>query len=181
MCPYCESCIKCAKHTQNIQKRPRNSNLSPKRYLIMNKIRDDDRIIQIATERGYSCGERRHAILLTAHSTFTQQTQYTDNMATLNERQFFLLGVATWGQDAKIGKIGHLGWPARVGFRGGLVKPSLDPRALVSPLVPCIGVRLFVAFAAYCSPRGWSRDGAENSKKGKNWQRGTHRKLHSSG
>ena len=91
MCPYCESCIKCAKHTQNIQKRPRNSNLSPKRYLIMNKIRDDDRIIQIATERGYSCGDKRHAILLTAHSTFTQQTQYTDNMATLNERQFFLL------------------------------------------------------------------------------------------
>ena len=57
----------------------------------MNKIRDDDRIIQIATERGYSCGDRRHAILLTVHSTFTQQTQYTDNMATLNERQFFLL------------------------------------------------------------------------------------------
>ena len=57
----------------------------------MNKIRDDDRIIQIATERGYSCGNRRHAILLTAHSTFTQQTQYTDNMATLNERQFLLL------------------------------------------------------------------------------------------
>ena len=57
----------------------------------MNKIRDDDKIIQIATERGYSCGDRRRAILLTAHSTFTQQTQYTDNMATLNERQFFLL------------------------------------------------------------------------------------------
>ena len=57
----------------------------------MNEIRDDDRIIQIAAERGYSCGDRRHAILLTAHSTFTQQTQYTDNMTTLNERQFFLL------------------------------------------------------------------------------------------
>ena len=57
----------------------------------MNKIRGDDRIIQIATERGYNCGDRRHAILLTVHSTFTQQTQYTDNMATLNERQFFLL------------------------------------------------------------------------------------------
>ena len=68
----------------------------------MNKIRDDDRIIQIATERRYSCGDRRHAILLTAHSTFTQQTQYTDNMATLNERQFFLLGsetvVGSWFQ-----------------------------------------------------------------------------------
>ena len=57
----------------------------------MNEIRDDDRIIQIATERCYSCGDRRDAILLMAHSTFTQQTQYTDNMATLNERQFFLL------------------------------------------------------------------------------------------
>ena len=62
-----------------------------KRYLILNKIRDDNRIIQIATERGYSCGDRRHAILSTAHITFTQQTQYIDNMATLNERQFFLL------------------------------------------------------------------------------------------
>ena len=57
----------------------------------MNEIRDDDRIMQIATERGDSCGDRRHAILLTAHGTFTQQTQYTDNMATLNEKQFFLL------------------------------------------------------------------------------------------
>ena len=65
--------------------------LTTKHYLIMNEIRDDDRIMQIATERGDSCGDRRHAILLTAHSTFTQQTEYTDNMATLNERQFFLL------------------------------------------------------------------------------------------
>ena len=47
--------------------------LITKRYLIMNKIRDDDRIIQIATERGDSCGDRRHTILLTAHSTFTQK------------------------------------------------------------------------------------------------------------
>ena len=59
--------------------------------VIMNEIRDEDRIMQIATELGDSCGDRRHAILLTAHTTFTQQTQYTDNMATLNERQFFLL------------------------------------------------------------------------------------------
>ena len=47
--------------------------------------------MQIATERSDSCSDRRHANLLTAHSTFTQQTQYTDNMATLNERQLFLL------------------------------------------------------------------------------------------
>ena len=44
-------------------------------------------------------------------------------------------GFAMWGQDAKIGKIGHLGGPARVGFRGDLVKPSLEPRTLISPLV----------------------------------------------
>ena len=84
--------------------------------------------------------------------------------------------VATWGQDANVGKIGHLGWPAMVGIRGDLVKPSLDSRALISPLVPCIGVWLAVTLAAYCSPRGWSRGGAESSKKGKIWQRGTHRK-----
>ena len=47
--------------------------------------------MQIATERCDSRGDRRQAIQLAAHSTFTQQTQYTDNMVTLNERQFILL------------------------------------------------------------------------------------------
>ena len=90
-------------------------------------------------------------------------------------------GVATGGQDPKIGKIGHLGWPARVDFLGDLVKPSLVPQALLSPLVPCIGVWLALTLAACCSPRGWSRDGAENSKKSEIWQHGTHCKLHNSG
>ena len=85
-----------------------------------------------------------------------------------------------WGQDAKIGNIGHLGWPARVGIRNDLVRPSLDPRALPSPLVPCIGVWLAATLAPCCSPRAWSRDRTGNSRKGKVWQRGKHRKLHSS-
>ena len=89
--------------------------------------------------------------------------------------------VATWGQDAKIRKIGHLGWPARVGIHGDLVRPSGDSRALGSPLVRCMGLSLAVTLAACCSARRWSRDGAENSKKGKIWQPGTHRKLHNSG
>ena len=91
MCPYCESCIKICKTYPKHSEAPSQFQIITKRYLIMNKIRDDDKIIQIATERGYSCGDRRHAILLTAQSRITQQTQYTDNMATLNERQFFLL------------------------------------------------------------------------------------------
>ena len=81
----------------------------------------------------------------------------------------------------KIGKIGHLGWPTRVGICGDLVKRSPDSQALISPLVPCIGVCLAVTLAACCSPRGWSRDGAENSKGCKIWQRGTLGNLHSSG
>ena len=32
-------------------------------------------------------------------------------------------------------------------------------------MVPCIGVRLAVTMAAYCSPSGWSRDGPENRGK----------------
>ena len=80
-----------------------------------------------------------------------------------------------------IGKISHLGWPTRVGFCGDIVKPSFDPRAFVSALVPCIGVWLHVMLAAWWSPRGWSRNGAENSKKGKIWQRRRHSKLHNSG
>ena len=35
-------------------------------------------------------------------------------------------GVAMWGQDAKIGKVGRFRRPTRVGFRDNLVKPSLD-------------------------------------------------------
>ena len=81
---------------------------------------------------------------------------------------------------AKIGQIGHLGWLARVDIRGDLVRPTLDSLALISPMVPCIRVWLAVPLAACCSPRGWSRDGAENSKKGKNWQCGTHCRLHKS-
>ena len=76
--------------------------------------------------------------------------------------------------------IGHLGWPAMVGIRSDLVEPSLDSRVLMSLLVPWIGVRLAVTLPACCSPRGWSRDGAENSKKGKIWQPGRHRKLDNS-
>ena len=76
--------------SQNIQKRNSQLQIEFKHYLIMNEIRDDDGILQIATERGDSCGNRRHEILLTTHSTFTQQTHYTDNKATLNEKQFFL-------------------------------------------------------------------------------------------
>ena len=90
-------------------------------------------------------------------------------------------GVATWGQDGKIGNIGRLGRQARVGFRCNLVKPSLDSRALIAPLVTCIGFWLAVRLAAYCSPRGWSHDGAEHIKKNEIGQRGTHRKLQNSG
>ena len=90
-------------------------------------------------------------------------------------------GVATWGQDAQVGKISHLELPTRVGFRGDLVKPSFDSRALTSPLVPCIGVWLAVTLAACCSRRGGSSVGAENSKKGKIGQPGTHRMLPNSG
>ena len=79
-------------------------------------------------------------------------------------------GVATWNQDAKIGKFANLGWPARVGICGDLVWLTLDSQALIFPLVPCIGVWLPVTLAACCSPRGWSRDRVENSKKGKIWQ-----------
>ena len=86
--------------------------------------------------------------------------------------------VATWGQDAKIGKMSNPGWPARVSFRSNLVKPRLDPRALISPLVPCIEVCLAVPLAAYCSPRRWSCDGAEKCKNGKIWQCAIHPKLH---
>ena len=86
-----------------------------------------------------------------------------------------------WGQDAKIGKMGHLRWPTRVGSHGDLVRPTFHQRASISPLIWCLGVSLAVTLAACCSPRGWSRNGAENSKKGKIWQRGTHCKLHKSG
>ena len=89
--------------------------------------------------------------------------------------------VATCGQEAKIGKIGRLGRPTRVGLCGDLVLPSLDSWALISPPVPSIGIWLVVRLAAYCSPRGWSRDGAEHSKKYKIGQRGTHRKWYNFG
>ena len=62
-------------------------------------------------------------------------------------------GVTTSGQDAKIGKFGLLGRPTRVCLRGDLVKPRLDPRPLISALVPCIGFWLAVTLAACCSPR----------------------------
>ena len=91
------------------------------------------------------------------------------------------LGVAAWGQDANIAEIGRLGQPARVGFRGDLVKRSIVLPALISPLVPCIEVSLAVRSAAYCSLRRWSGDGAENSKKCKVGQRGTNRKFHNFG
>ena len=78
-------------------------------------------------------------------------------------------------------QIGRLGRQARVGFHGDLIEPSLVSGALISSLPPCIGVWLAVTLAAYCSPRRWSRDGAENSKKCDIGQCRTHRKLHNSG
>ena len=47
--------------------------------------------------------------------------------------------VATWGQDAHISKVGHLGRPVRVGLCRDLVEPSFDSQALISALVGCIG------------------------------------------
>ena len=76
----------------------------------------------------------------------------------------------------KFEEMGHLEWLTRVGIPGDLFTPSLDSRDLISPLVPCIGVWLAVTVATCCSPRGWSRVGAENSRKGKIWQRGRHPK-----
>ena len=79
--------------------------MESKHYLIRNEITDDDRMIQILTDRGNSCGDRGHAILITTHSTVTQQTQYTDNKATLNEKQFFSLGKAnSWRSCRATGK-----------------------------------------------------------------------------
>ena len=94
--------------------------------------------------------------------------------------EFWSQRVAMWGQDAEIGKIWCLWRQSRVGFRGNLVKPSLDSQALISPLFPCIGVELYISSAACCSLRGWSHDGARNSKKCKIRQRVAHRKLHNS-
>ena len=62
-------------------------------------------------------------------------------------------GVAMWGQDARIGKIGHPGWPTRVGSDGDLVKPSLHPRALISPLVHASGFGL-LSRCLLAVPRG---------------------------
>ena len=69
-----------------------------------------------------------------------------------------------WGPDATIGKTGHLGWPARVSFRGDLIKPSLHPEALISPLVPCIGVWRAATLAACCYLRGWSQRRGRNQQ-----------------
>ena len=63
------------------------------------------------------------------------QTSNLCNLAPPVFLAFWRHGVATWGQDAKIGEIGRLGWVATVGFPGVLVEPSLDSRALMSPLV----------------------------------------------
>ena len=82
----------------------------------------------------------------------------------------------------QFGKIGRVGRPARLGLRGDPVKPGPDSRALISPLVPCIGLWLAVTLAAYCSPSRWSHDGAEkNSKKYKIGQSGAHCKLQNCG
>ena len=57
-------------------------------------------------------------------------------------------------QDANIGKIGHLGWPTRVGFRGDSVRSSLDSRALIAPLIRCIGVWLACQIGCLLFPEG---------------------------
>ena len=61
-------------------------------------------------------------------------------------------GVAKWGQGAKIGKIGRLGRPTRVCFRGQLVGPNHDSQVFIYPYVLCIGLWLAVTLASYCSP-----------------------------
>ena len=78
----------------------------------------------------------------------------------------------SWASNAKLQKLGRLGRPARVGFRGDV----LGARAQFN-LVPCIGVWLTVTLTCCCSRRGWSRDGAENSKTCKVVQCGEHHKL----
>ena len=59
-----------------------------------------------------------------------------------------------WVHNCQNGRVGRPGRPSRVGNLGDLVTPRLDSRPLISPLVPCLGVWLAVALAAYCSPRG---------------------------
>ena len=62
-----------------------------------------------------------------------------------------------WVHECQNGKIGRPGQPSWVGNLGALVAPSLDSLALISPLVPCLGIWLAVTLAAYCLPRGWTR------------------------
>ena len=73
-------------------------------------------------------------------------------------------GIATWGHDAEVVKVGHLGWPTWGGFCGDLFKTSLDSRALISFLDPWIGVWLAVTLAACFSPRGCSMSGQKAAR-----------------
>ena len=54
-------------------------------------------------------------------------------------------GVVTWGGNANVGKMGHLGQPGRVGFGLDVVKPS-RAKPLTSPAPACCNVA--------CFPRG---------------------------
>ena len=53
-----------------------------------------------------------------------------------------------WVNNCQNGTVGRLGRPSRVGNLGDLVRPSLDSRPLILPLVPCLGVWLAVTLAA---------------------------------
>ena len=153
MCPSCESCIKlsevcnaykgCFRRNPKYSDAPSQFQTESKHYLIMNEIRDEHRIFQIATERSDSCGDRRRAILLTTHSTFTQQTQYTDNKATINEKQFFLLPArhlikvgCLRGRHLNKGLKGVLSYPRRCSYTP---PPFSDIAQQCSQHITCAG------------------------------------------
>ena len=58
-----------------------------------------------------------------------------------------------WAEDAKIGKMGHLGRPSRVGDWGNLLEPSLNTRAHVS-IASLLGLLLAMVMEIWYRERG---------------------------
>ena len=69
-----------------------------------------------------------------------------------------------WAQDAKIRKIHLIGRTKRVEKGVDRLMPGTNARTLIVHLPRCIGLWLAVALVRQCSPRGRSRDRADNSK-----------------
>ena len=103
----------------------------------------------------------------TLYPSSTNPLRALSNLSPSDSAPFWSHGVTKWDQDAKICKTIRFGLTPGEAFMAISLSQASMQCPLILPLTLCSGAWLAVPLATCCPSRGWSRDGAQNSTRGR--------------